>query len=382
MSLAALAESGTIENYFIREKQIHGIDFEADLLEDLNLENLNLVVPIPIKQTKPQDPSRTFRSPPMLESEISQMVLSSPASKALEQTINASVELIDRVMNSKLLPVSPTKIDLKISEASVPKIQNCSLVAELIERFLRGRIILQLELDQLEPNMLLVLDCLMKRKLGCSVADYIRNIDTLKCASLKGKRLEENYKMIFKSAFKHLSSRFRISTKGKRSKSDEASFYAYYFSEKSDTVDIPLESFFHPNRKLKSIAGKAGANQKTMNSKYLENLMTSKKFCSDLMDYLDKKFVSSYEDKRLVKIESFVDKVKTKFLEVETPNLEELKYYLERNSKCKLPWSNYELKIAKQNVLQLYKQRMAISNAEKSFIHSGNGFTNGRSDSF
>jgi hypothetical protein len=92
--------------------------------------------------------------------------------------------------------------------------------------------------------------------------------------------------MIFKSAFKHLSSRFRISTKGKRSKSDEASFYAYYFSEKSDSVDIPLESFFHPNRyffpklkiyrKLKSIAGKAGANQKTMNSKYLENLMTSK----------------------------------------------------------------------------------------------------------
>jgi hypothetical protein len=183
ISLAALAESGSIENYFMRDKQGHGIDFEADLLEDLNLESLNLVVPIPIKQTKPQDPSRTFRSPPMLDCEISQIVLNSPTSKALEQTINASVELIDRVMNSKLLPITPTKIDQKIIEAPVPKMQNCSLVAELIERFLRGKIISQLELDQLEPDMFLVLDCLMKRKLGCSVADYIRNIDTLKCAS-------------------------------------------------------------------------------------------------------------------------------------------------------------------------------------------------------
>jgi len=48
-------------------------------------------------------------------------------------------------------------------------------------------------------------------------------------------------------------------------------------------------------------------------------------------------------------------------------NQEEMIYYLEKNSKCKLPWSNFELKVAKTNAMQLYKQRIAIQNAEKVF---------------
>jgi len=48
-------------------------------------------------------------------------------------------------------------------------------------------------------------------------------------------------------------------------------------------------------------------------------------------------------------------------------NQEEMIYYLEKNSKCKLPWSNFELKVAKSNAMQLYKQRIAIQKAEKVF---------------
>lgn len=88
----------------------------------------------------------------------------------------------------------------------------------------------------------------MKRKLGCDVKTYIDKNGKISSSDSKGKRLEENYKMIFKSAFKALSSRFRTQTKGKRSKSDETSFYNYYFNCENSDTSIPIESFFHPNR--------------------------------------------------------------------------------------------------------------------------------------
>lgn len=65
----------------------------------------------------------------------------------------------------------------------------------------------------------------------------------------------------------------------------------------------------------------------------------------------------NYEEKRIKKIENFVEKIEKKFFTQEVPDIEALKDYLERNSKCKLPWSNYELKLARQSVLLLLDQR-------------------------
>jgi len=42
----------------------------------------------------------------------------------------------------------------------------------------------------------------MKRKIGCDVKTYIDKNGKINSSESKGKRLEENYKMIFKSAFK------------------------------------------------------------------------------------------------------------------------------------------------------------------------------------
>jgi len=61
------------------------------------------------------------------------------------------------------------------------------------------------------------------------------------------------------------------------------------------------------------MTAKAGINQKTMNSKYLENLMSSPKFCKDLIEFLENKFIRQYEEKRSKKIENLVDRIKKKF---------------------------------------------------------------------
>ena len=87
------------------------------------------------------------------------------------------------------------------------------------------------ETKELNSNNILIIDGLMRRKLKCSLNAYVKSNGVINYNLLKAKRLEENYKMVFKSAFKVLSSKFRKISKGKRSKSDEASFYNYYFTE-------------------------------------------------------------------------------------------------------------------------------------------------------
>lgn len=125
--------------------------------------------------------------------------------------------------------------------------QKYGQVVVLIEKFLKEEQITQEEINELSTDMFIIIDGLIRRKLKCSLSCYVKSNTNINYHVLKPKRLEENYKMVFKSAFKVLSSKFRTTLKGKRSKSDEASFYDYYFSNALNN-DISLESFFHPNK--------------------------------------------------------------------------------------------------------------------------------------
>lgn len=99
-------------------------------------------------------------------------------------------------------------------------------------------------------------------------------------------------------------------------------------------------------------------NQKTMNSKYLDNLLSSPLFRQDLDIFLDMNFLCNYTSRRRKKIDNLVEKLKKKFLLTdEQDSLSELTDYLQKNSKCKLPWSNYELQLAQKSVKQLLNQK-------------------------
>jgi len=93
-----------------------------------------------------------------------------------------------------------------------------------------------------------------------------------------------------------------------------------------------------------------------MNSRYLENLLSSGVFRDDLTNYLEDQFISNYNERRRKKIDNLVDKLRKKFLETSN-SFHLLKDYLEKNSKCKLPWSNYELELAKQCVILLIQEK-------------------------
>lgn len=126
--------------------------------------------------------------------------------------------------------------------------EKAPVLNDLIERFLQNRQIREEEVIDLNKGEKLVLDCLIRRKLKIGVDDYVNNYQNIDYGLLKVKRLEENYKMVFKSALKHLGNMFKKTKKGKKGKADDTGFYEHYFGNIADEHGVPLETFFHPNK--------------------------------------------------------------------------------------------------------------------------------------
>lgn len=122
------------------------------------------------------------------------------------------------------------------------------LINSLIERFLEEEQISKEEWESITREEQIILDCLIKRKLGFDILEYIKCKGVLKEGQVKCKRLEENYKMVFKGALKYLSSNFK-EKKGKKksSKAEDIAFYQHYFGQVANDSN-PLETFYHPNK--------------------------------------------------------------------------------------------------------------------------------------
>jgi len=130
--------------------------------------------------------------------------------------------------------------------------ERASVLNDLIERFLENSKIFPEELELLNDGEQLVLDCLIHRKLERGLEDYIKDNSLCSKSATKTKRLEENYKMVFKSALKHLGNTFKKNKKSKKTKSDDTSFYDHYFGNLASGQGLPIETFFHPNKKMKA----------------------------------------------------------------------------------------------------------------------------------
>jgi hypothetical protein len=121
------------------------------------------------------------------------------------------------------------------------------LINDLIERFLEEQPITKEEWDSIRKEEQIILDCLIKRKLGFDIHEYIKCKGNLKEGAVKCKRLEENYKMVFKGALKYLSGTFKEKKGKKKSKAEDIAFYQHYFGSVVNDSN-PLETFFHPNK--------------------------------------------------------------------------------------------------------------------------------------
>jgi hypothetical protein len=182
----------------------------------------------------------------------------------------------------------------------------------------------------------------------------VQNLQDLKEAQ-SVKRPEENYKFIFKRCIKHLKEEFRTDEMTKLKKREfDSQFYQFYFQKIADHEKIPLESFFHP----KNSKSKAANCPRSINISYIQNLSKSKEFTDKFLDYLNKQLESRYSEIIDSKILSLTQKWELEWGQTTEREklIEEICNYVEKNTKCKLPWTMNEVKEGVAAVHKLFEQ--------------------------
>jgi hypothetical protein len=177
-------------------------------------------------------------------------------------------------------------------------------------------------------------------------------VELSESASLK--RPEENYKFVFKRCLKHMKEDFQNLKGDKLKKKDfEKSFYEYYFKSVSEKEKAPLESFYHP----KNSKSKSKNCPKTINSSYIENIAKSQKFVTDFLKYLNKYLEKEYLEVIDGKINGLIQKWDHEYEESKQneKTIEDICNYIEKNKKCKLPWTLKEVQEAILSVRKLFE---------------------------
>ena len=175
--------------------------------------------------------------------------------------------------------------------------------------------------------------------------------------SSKPKRLEENYKLVFKKALKYLLSEFKFKNHLRvRKQQLEQMFYDHYFKEAFEKEGLD-EEFYLSGTRDSNKKGQCLFNPKTINSKYVASIMKSQNFVKDFNEYLNNEFMQDYGKTRDYKIKKVLEKCYD-FLGKKKNGAQKVKDYIENNPKCKLPWSDKELSTAKESVFQLLNHKI------------------------
>merc|ERR1711937_1052899 len=82
---------------------------------------------------------------------------------------------------------------------------------------------------------------------------------------------------------------------------------------------------------------------KTITLGFLKNIVASNKFKEEFRHYIENNFIHHQHKSRKAKINKVITACKKYVKNDDEINYEELINYVERNPKCKLPWSDKEL---------------------------------------
>ena len=192
----------------------------------------------------------------------------------------------------------------------------------------------------------------------------IRLRKTQKGEAKATKRKEEKQKLFFKSALKHIENRFltnisKANNDVRKMDIDPDLFYLSYFQDVAIAKNLDISSFYPPSKQRRYPGVKSEI--KSFNSRYIELLLSSKRFLEETVYYLQDEFVQNYSKSRLTKIDKLLKKTTniyeqtlSQFGKVDEQNhrafAAELRSQLHdaliKNAKIKLPWTNSELEEA------------------------------------
>lgn len=261
-----------------------------------------------------------------------------------------------KVMGDSVKKKEATKI---VFEKTVPCVQTelenlDKLFALLIKIFTRKQIE---EKDlKISLNELKIMNYVLHRKyskrlttkdLGADVSIQLSKLSSI-VGSKSHKRPEECYKFIFTRVLKYLKKSFKKNFNIK-SNLDEK-FYGYYFANIAQQNDMSVEEYYYP-------LTKKSKKKETLNAEYFAKIFQSQDFINDLVKFINEHLNEEYKTEIIQKLESlllkwdkYFDNDSTTVLE---RNMDEIKTYLMKNKRCKLPWTLDEVKEAVMRVYAL-----------------------------
>lgn len=161
------------------------------------------------------------------------------------------------------------------------------------------------------------------------------------------KRPEECYKYILSKVKKHLKTRFKCQFKVKKIQWNK--FYDYYFGETARKNNIPLESFYFPN-KSKKLA------KNSLNSSFFSLIFKSANFTNALKTYIDRELVRDHKKDVYKKLNKFIDKLQTLLVDCKSLNwldARSLSNEIFKSAQLILPWTLFEVQEAALRVNEL-----------------------------
>jgi DNA-dependent RNA polymerase auxiliary subunit epsilon len=257
-------------------------------------------------------------------------------------------------------PYVEAKVDSVVSTRKAKEVpaNNKNKLLDLMMRLFQGDPLYEDHIERLSLDEKYILSSLVKRKFGITVQiketnRKIADVINVQKEMAKSKRLEENYKLVFKKALKYLMKKFKKIGDVKAKKTDlEHQFYSAYFEEVFKREN--LESEMGIRYEGKTFKGQALFNPKTINTKYVSNIMKSNRFHTDFTEFLEHHFLDDYKKTRQFKIQKVVEKCYECFGKKKgSGGFDEVQKYIEHNPKCKLPWSDIELVHARDSVKML-----------------------------
>lgn len=229
----------------------------------------------------------------------------------------------------------------------------CLVLMKILEMVFQAKNVSESDLKLLNNCEVHLLSAFFSKKckVNFSKSDDMNKVaEMINChkSSYKHKRNEENYKLVFKKAIKHLTK--TLKKEHPEIKSDKKklllAFYKKYFKDEfvKQGLDREYELPRNDQDKLVKNFAKLIYNPKTVNPRYISMVANSRQFIDDVVDFINNHFMRSYIRSRHYKVERILDNCRDLVKSVAvTGKVKDLRDRIENNPRFKLPWYNDEL---------------------------------------
>jgi hypothetical protein len=237
-------------------------------------------------------------------------------------------------------------------ETKGPKLQNFNMLFEVLVKIFCDGNVSESDFMMMDSTQETILNSFLMRKFFKKLRtdelslDNTRKSDVVNriISARTSKRPEEFFKFVLTRVIKTLKKSYKsdINPSGDL----DIEFYSHYFKDVADKLKVSIDQFFYPLTG-KATNKNASGQKKNMklNAGYYSRIFQSKKFL-DAMNKSIEEIKSDYADEIRKKLESLLMKWDSDF----DPNsknmidfVNKIAQYLEKNKRCKLPWTLAEV---------------------------------------